>query len=812
MAFRKIGYAILLLLCTLAVQAETAKIRVMSFNVSKDNIPSEGVNLWEYRVAALQNFWNGLQPDLMCFQEPQKQDHIDYLVGMPNYTMIGRGRNTGAESGEYGTIFYNIRHLLLEDYGHYWLSLTPSIPSRSFGSSMNRMCTWGRFRDLRTGAHFFAFNTHLHHTSDDTIRDNQMRVLKEQMQIITKKYPTLPIFLTGDFNTQSTTECYKIATTKTEPQMLDSWFVADRTKGSGATTLTSTKRIDYVLFTSQVHASLSVTGNSVMANGLKYSDHNPVYADLDWEIPAEDAARGALDLAQDALLMTQEGKSYGVKLITNAATQCKADAVELTEGQYYSYLTDENNDTYLHSRYSTLPPNGLHWLQVDLKEHPVQNFHFTFQRRNNAKTGNYDRWTDILVSASNDGETWKNITSLYQFGGEELKHYASPTICMPEKYRYVRFTILRTPAMRIYNSGPIFTCSEFQLYEDSAYIPERYLQNEHLIALQPRVEALRAAVDSALQTGTPDEELTAALYATTRLFRSALNDDDLCTAQQALTDSAAALLTQCYRGTGLPTKALLQAGNPCPLSCNAPSAKYGTDISLLLDGNVSTGFQSDEQNKDSVPWHCLQVCMPEPVDRFAFSMNRFKNGSVANCLPQSFDIYMSNDGTNWRFLSSLDCKADAKTYEQWTSPNFVLPQPFKYLRFIVTSNNAKKENKLYVTMFNLGEFNVWEANPEGSPYACSEEVKTAADALATLTRSAETTLATRPLTLSEVAALQQATEALRTALNGYITKVDDDDDSSLTSNLSPLTFNLSGQRITHLQKGINIVGGKKVIL
>lgn len=485
---------------TLSVPEEdiTENLRVMTFNLSKSNIEAEGINTWANRVAAIQEFWGSTRPDLIGMQEANKSDLIDYLPGTTDYAMIGCGRNDGKESGEYNPILYNTRTIRVEKHGFFWLSTTPTKASKSFGSQFNRLCTWIVARDLRTSARFLACNTHLDHTSDN-VREKQTEVLKAQIKKLSDQYPGLPVILMGDFNSTADLPAYEMAR-ELEIPLFDAWGMSPEREGSGYGMVRSKRKLDYIFTTREIHFVKSVIHPSVQPSGLTYSDHNPQYADLRWALTPYDEANVLLEKAQATL---DEALTYAddSRPLITAASQISADAAETTEGKI-SYLIDGNTSTYFHSQYSTLPPNQIHWLQVELNE-PAERVKMSVTRRD-AKTGLKDRPENIIVQASENGNAWQDITELYGFGDEDLRAYTSDIIELHGAYRYLRFKVVRTPGMRLANGSPMFTASEFQLYGATVRDDSPRYADDEIKMLAERVEELMKEVSEARSAGTLD--------------------------------------------------------------------------------------------------------------------------------------------------------------------------------------------------------------------------------------------------------------------------------------------------------------------
>lgn len=216
------------------------------------------------------------------------------------------------------------------------------------------------------------------------------------------------------------------------------------------------------------------------------SDHNPIWADVYFRTSTEDDARAAVTRAWTEIDSTYAYSLKRTKLITSAS-QLSSDAVE--SSYPLSNALDLITTTYMHSRYSSTAPNNPHYLQVELKTE-VENLVFNFTRRSDTEK---DRWTDVMVTASDDAETWDYISHIYNFGGSQARTYTSPNIALRKPYKYVRFHVLRTPGMELRNGSPQFAVSEFQVYQNNLKPTCEYSSNENV---KVAVDALIAIINS----------------------------------------------------------------------------------------------------------------------------------------------------------------------------------------------------------------------------------------------------------------------------------------------------------------------------
>lgn len=122
------------------------------------------------------------------------------------YSVFGEDRKA-TRRGERTPIFYKTARFELLDSGNFWLSETPEVPgSKSWDASVERVATWGKFRDKITGKKFFYINTHFDHKGPES-RTMAAGILLDKARELSGG---LPVFFSGDLNTSSATEAIAI--------------------------------------------------------------------------------------------------------------------------------------------------------------------------------------------------------------------------------------------------------------------------------------------------------------------------------------------------------------------------------------------------------------------------------------------------------------------------------------------------------------------------------------------------------------------------------------------------------------------------
>lgn len=151
------------------------------------------------------------------------------------------------------------------------------------------------------------------------------------------------------------------------------------------------------------------------------------------------------------------------------------------------------------------------------------------------------------------------------------------------------------------------------------------------------------------------------------------------------------------------------------LSTNAPSNYEETEgLAMLLDDDPNTFFHStwgtgqyEKLPTDQNPY--LQVDLEEAVQQIRFG---YETRSDAARYPMSFLVQASFDGTKWDDVRTF-AQADGLPYgirQSFTSQTINLGNPYRYLRFVMTS--ASYKNYLAMASFSLYKVTVTDSGDE----------------------------------------------------------------------------------------------------
>lgn len=177
------------------------EVAIMSFNIRMNAVSDTGDISWDNRKNAVIKMIEEEKPAVIGMQEVLYNQLTFLEDNLHDYSRIGVGRDDGEDGGEFMAVFYDKDLLKIESQGNFWLSETPSTPSRGWDAACNRMVTWAEFSYIGTNRSFYFFNTHLDHVGKEARKQSIALITDSIEQICVKDKP---IFLTGDFN--STTD------------------------------------------------------------------------------------------------------------------------------------------------------------------------------------------------------------------------------------------------------------------------------------------------------------------------------------------------------------------------------------------------------------------------------------------------------------------------------------------------------------------------------------------------------------------------------------------------------------------------------
>ncbi len=246
----------------------------MSFNLWVSSVNNDRASHVVERI-------NLVKPDTLGVQEAS----ADWITRLKNalgaeYDYIGIGRDSGGK-GEHSGIFYKKSTIKLIDGGTKWMSKTPDVVSKDWGSTCNRVFTYAVFERISDGKRFLHVNAHTEHTSD-AICLNQLKVL---VNFVNTNYADLPILLTGDLNATESEDSIKY--------VLNNGFdngAKLAIKSSGGATFADrtidfclTSENDFIVFKYNVDTYKYSGDKDYQKENKDPSDHCPIYITYDFK-------------------------------------------------------------------------------------------------------------------------------------------------------------------------------------------------------------------------------------------------------------------------------------------------------------------------------------------------------------------------------------------------------------------------------------------------------------------------------------------------------------------------------------------------
>lgn len=179
------------------------KVRVISYNLDAD------LSTASKRSKGMSSILLSYDPDSIGVQEARPVWVAKFKKQLEGYDYIGVSadgeRPTDTTFGTY--IYYKKDKYNVVDSGTFWLSTTPDVPSRYSNTvDCNRTCCWVILEDKETGFRYVHMNSHLD-WMDEAATMYQIELIQKQIRIFEDM--GLPVFATGDYNTDEGTDIYQ---------------------------------------------------------------------------------------------------------------------------------------------------------------------------------------------------------------------------------------------------------------------------------------------------------------------------------------------------------------------------------------------------------------------------------------------------------------------------------------------------------------------------------------------------------------------------------------------------------------------------
>ena len=174
-------------------------IKVITYNIRYSN-PSDSLNYWEFRKTEMLDFLRIENPQIIGLQEVLL-NQLQYLkANLSGYQQVGVGREDGINGGEFSPIFIDTAQFKILESSTFWLSETPEKPSKGWDAALNRICTWVKIKDKKTGNQILVCNSHFDHMGKIARDSSSVLITRFAEENLTQK--KMSLILMGDFNSE----------------------------------------------------------------------------------------------------------------------------------------------------------------------------------------------------------------------------------------------------------------------------------------------------------------------------------------------------------------------------------------------------------------------------------------------------------------------------------------------------------------------------------------------------------------------------------------------------------------------------------
>lgn len=252
---------------------------VLNLNL-RFGLADDGDNSWRFRKRCFPVLFEKYHADFISFQEAN-DFQIEFLNDiLTAYGFIGK-RSPSPSFWQNNVIFYKPPwHCIYHE--HFYLSHTPTVPSRFRDSLWPRQCTIGIFKNNKR--RLICINTHF--DFDVSVQVDSAKLILERLS----KLPSdIPVILTGDFNAAPASPCYNIFTDLPRTPTAAATGIFFKNAFSkpypgthhGFTGDKNREHIDWILYYGKI---VKKDGTIIQEtiDGIYPSDHFPLYATFTW--------------------------------------------------------------------------------------------------------------------------------------------------------------------------------------------------------------------------------------------------------------------------------------------------------------------------------------------------------------------------------------------------------------------------------------------------------------------------------------------------------------------------------------------------
>ena len=247
---------------------------IISYNIRYDN-NWDIENSWKIRRNKISQILVQYSPSIIGIQEGLL-NQVQYIdSSLIDYDYVGVGRDDGKKKGEFCAIYFDTTRYVLLKNSTFWLSETPDTISVGWDAALERICTYGLFKNRITKEEFLVFNTHFDHIGV-IAREKSSELILKRIKKINRQ--SLPVILMGDFNSIPNSPPVKEIKTELSDGLQISMEKLQGPRGTFNgfnADLPIEKRIDYI-FTRNVKVLSYIHINDRLNNNRHISDHLPV--------------------------------------------------------------------------------------------------------------------------------------------------------------------------------------------------------------------------------------------------------------------------------------------------------------------------------------------------------------------------------------------------------------------------------------------------------------------------------------------------------------------------------------------------------
>jgi endonuclease/exonuclease/phosphatase family metal-dependent hydrolase len=273
--------------------AATLPVRILTHNIRyAANPQATGEKPWSERKQLILNelHYNTLHnPEaFICLQEVLNGQMLDIMAGLGNeWAYIGVGRDDGKTKGEYSPVIYRKAIWELVTWQTVWLNENGAIGKKGWDAGSVRIVTIGTFKHVASKKTMVAMSTHFDNAGAISRRESA-KIIEKVVANVTSNgsSTTLPFFLGGDLNSETSGEAYRILNSGSsimqDTKEQAKWSYGDEFTYTAFDDKTKTL-IDFVFVGPRGKGDWGVEGYSVLPNrfedGVYASDHRAVVVD-----------------------------------------------------------------------------------------------------------------------------------------------------------------------------------------------------------------------------------------------------------------------------------------------------------------------------------------------------------------------------------------------------------------------------------------------------------------------------------------------------------------------------------------------------